>query len=358
MINEAKDYFTQRENEKLLNTREIVNTMPKFVREFFLYLGDKTLSLTRLNYAYDLRLFFHYLITERHADFPYDDIAELTIADMQRISAFDIEEFIHYLDIYETADDRTITNHEAGKCRKLSSLRSFFKFLFKHEYIISNPAQLVDYPHLREKVIIRLDPDEIDKLLAVVESGASLSKQQMAFHAVTKTRDVAIITLLLGTGIRVSECVGLNLSDVNFEDNSFKITRKGGNEAILYFGDEVSEALQAYLIRRLEIVPAVEADQEAFFLSIQNRRITPRSVENMVKKYARIAAPLKKITPHKLRSSYGTMLYSETGDIYLVADVLGHKDVNTTRKHYAHMEQSRRKMASEIIRLRKKDPTD
>ena len=101
---------------------------------------------------------------------------------------------------------------------------------------------------------------------------------------------------------------------------------------------------------------ALPGSENALFLSMQRKRITARAVENLVKKYARIASPLKKITPHKLRSTYGTMLYQESGDIYLVADVLGHKDVNTTRKHYAAIQEERRRQATKYIKLRE-DPT-
>ena len=89
---------------------------------------------------------------------------------------------------------------------------------------------------------------------------------------------------------------------------------------------------------------------------MQYRRITVRAVENLVKKYAKIVSPLKKITPHKLRSTYGTNLYRETGDIYLVADVLGHSDVNTTKKHYAALEDERRRSARNKVRLRESNP--
>lgn len=98
----------------------------------------------------------------------------------------------------------------------------------------------------------------------------------------------------------------------------------------------------------------MEGHENALFLSMQNRRITVRAVENLVKKYASNVTGLKKITPHKLRSTYGTALYQETGDIYLVADVLGHKDVNTTRKHYAALEDQRRRQAAKAVHLREK----
>ena len=214
-------------------------------------------------------------------------------------------------------------------------------------------AVLVPLPKLHEKEIVRLDADEVAVLLDQVEEGANLTQAQKRFHQVTRTRDVALLTLLLGTGIRVSECVGLNLEDVDFKNNGIKIRRKGGYEAIVYFGEEVEEALQSYIEERNHTIPQ-SGHEKALFLSMQNRRISVRAVENMVKKYSSTVTSLKKITPHKLRSTYGTSLYRETGDIYLVADVLGHKDVNTTKKHYAALEDERRRMAADKVRLREK----
>jgi site-specific recombinase XerD len=194
--------------------------------------------------------------------------------------------------------------------------------------------------------------DEVSTLLDEVESGENLTKNQQRFHEKTKTRDIAIITLLLGTGIRVSECVGLDIDDVDFKNNGVKVHRKGGAEAVVYFGDEVRDALLNYMEERNMHTPAV-GHANALFLSLQNKRIGVRAVENLVKKYSRLVTNLKNITPHKLRSTYGTNLYKETSDIYLVADVLGHKDVNTTRKHYAAIEEDRRKNAAKYVHLRK-----
>ena len=156
---------------------------------------------------------------------------------------------------------------------------------------------------------------------------------------------------MLGTGIRVSECVGLDLEDLDFKNNAVKVTRKGGNEMFVYFGPEVEKALMSYLTVREKIVP-VSGHEHALFYSTQRKRIAIQAVENLVKKYAREVTTAKKITPHKLRSTYGTALYQETGDIYLVADVLGHKDVNTTRKHYAAIDDARRRQAATAVRLR------
>ena len=156
---------------------------------------------------------------------------------------------------------------------------------------------------------------------------------------------------MLGTGIRVSECVGLDIDDVDFKNNGIKIHRKGGYESIVYFGEEVEKALADYMQERQKIIPK-EGNGNALFLSMQKKRMSVRSVENLVKKYSKLVTSIKNITPHKLRSTYGTTLYQESGDIYLVADVLGHKDVNTTRKHYAAQADERRRQAAKMVRLR------
>ena len=189
-------------------------------------------------------------------------------------------------------------------------------------------------------------------LLDEVESGEQLTPKQKAYHEKTKVRDLALLTLMLGTGIRVSECVGLNVKDIDWKNGGIQIHRKGGKEVTVYFGREVEDALLDYLDERKRIIPE-EGHEDALFLSLQRKRLTVRSVENLVKKYSRTVTPNKKITPHKLRSTYGTNLYRETGDIYLVADVLGHSDVNTTKKHYAALEDERRRSARNVVKLRK-----
>ena len=206
-------------------------------------------------------------------------------------------------------------------------------------------------PKLHDKEIVRLDPNEVAILLDQVEDGTKMTKSQMKFHDKTKVRDLALLTLLLGTGIRVSECVGLDISDVDFDNLAIKVRRKGGYEDVVYFGEEVEEALLSYLDQRKHMIP-MSGHEDALFLSLQNRRMAVRSVENLVKKYASLVTTTKKITPHKLRSTYGTTLYQETGDIYLVADVLGHKDVNTTRKHYAAMKDDHKRKAAKTVKLR------
>lgn len=343
-----------RRHTKLI--RSLLTEMPQSVADYIYAIEDQYAPLTRLAYIYDLRVFFDYLLTE-NPKFAGKIRQDLNLDDIRMITLTDLERYPNYLTLYYTEEnpDRAIENAEQGKMRKLCSLRSYYNYLFEHKYVPGNLASLVPLPKLRAKAIIRLEPDEVARMLDLAESGEAFGDRQRKYTEHTRTRDVAILTLLLGTGIRVSECVGLNIDDLNFDENAFLVTRKGGKQMILYFSDEVAGALKAYLKER-EKIQTLPDHEGALFLSLQRRRITQRAIENLVKKYAAIAAPLKrKISPHKLRSTYGTELYRSTGDIYLVADVLGHADVNTTRKHYAAMSDDRRREAAKHVRLREDD---
>lgn len=353
MEEKNNNYHVQQNIDNIQKMREVLETLPPFCRQFFRGISENTSERTRLAYAYDIRVFFEFL-HDTNKSLASMDIKEFPLSLLDQITREDIEEYMEYLSYYKK-DDKEFTNDERGKKRKLASLRSFYNYYFQSELIDKNPAVLVPLPKLHDKEIIRLDPAEVAILLDQVEDGTGLTKAQKRFHQATKTRDVAILTLLLGTGIRVSECVGLDIDDVDFRNNGIKIIRKGGFESVIYFGDEVEQAIQDYLEERQHIIPQ-SGHENALFLSLQNKRMSVRAVENMVKKYSSTVTSLKKITPHKLRSTYGTSLYRETGDIYLVADVLGHKDVNTTRKHYAALEEDRRRYAARQVKLREDLP--
>ncbi|MCI1726704.1 MAG: tyrosine-type recombinase/integrase [Lachnospiraceae bacterium] len=344
-----------------LRLREVLATLPPFVKDFFRAIDATTSAKTRISYAYDIRIFFQFLQSQNpvYRDLP---LTSFKVDDLDRVKAQDIEEYLEYLKLYQPPEEtsengekgasRPNTNGERGLKRKISSLRSFYAYYFRHEMIKTNPTVLIDMPKVHERTIVRLEPDEVAELLDLVENcGAHLSGQALNYYNKTKERDLALVTLLLGTGIRVSECVGLDIEDIDFKNNGIRIIRKGGNEAVVYFGEEVGKALRSYIEVRKNIHPA-PGNEHALFYSAQRKRMNVRSVENLVEKYASQVTTTKKITPHKLRSTYGTALYRETGDIYLVADVLGHKDVNTTRRHYAAMDDDRRRKAAGAVKLR------
>ena len=338
--------------DNTLKLRELLTRLPAFAKDYFRAIEPTTSTKTRISYAYDLIVFFRFL-TDVNPAFKNFEPDHFKVDVLDSLQAVDIEEYMEYLKVYSDDSENIVTNGERGLKRKMSALRSFYLYYYKKEYIKTNPTLLVDMPKLHEKAIVRLEADETAKLLDLIEKGgANLTGQQKIYYEKTKQRDLAIVTLLLGTGIRVSECVGLDIEDVDFEIYGIKVVRKGGSEMIVYFGDEVAKALLDYIEGDRKGITPIAGHEHALFFSTQRKRIGIRAVENLVKKYAKQVTPLKKITPHKLRSTYGTALYQETGDIYLVADVLGHKDVNTTRKHYASVGDQRRRTAAKYVKLR------
>lgn len=345
-------YHEHTDIENTLRLRQVLATLPPFCKDYFRAIDATTTAKTRISYAYDIRIFFQFLL-ETNPSLKDKSMPDLTVQVLDQVKAMDLEEYQEYLKVYQNHNaDKLETNGERGLKRKVSALRSFYAYYYKREMIETNPSVLVDVPKIHEKNIIRLDADEVALLLDHIEhAGDSLTGQKRVFWEKTKERDLAIVTLLLGTGIRVSECVGLDIEDVDFKNNGIKVTRKGGNEMVVYFGPEVEKALKAYLEVRENITP-LSNHEHALFYSAQRKRIGVQAIENLVKKYAREITTTKKITPHKLRSTYGTALYQETGDIYLVADVLGHRDVNTTKKHYAALDDARRRQAATAVKLR------
>ncbi len=345
----SNNYYLDRNRKNMRKLNELLGDLPTFCSVFFIGIQDTTTPLTRLNYAVDLKIFFNYIVTYE-TQFYNKPIQSISIADIDEIDSQLIERYMGYLSYYDKEDGTILTNTERGKLRKLSSLRAFFKYFFNKDMLKANVASKVRSPKLHEKPIIRLEDQETQELMYSCDTLTGFSEHQRKYNENFKIRDNAIISLFLTTGIRVSECVGLNVDDINFNLNSFRVTRKGGNQVILYFGEETSEILKNYLFYRNTL--QIPREEQALFLSSQRKRMSVRSMEYLVQKYAKIATPLKKITPHKLRSTYGTNLYKETKDIYIVAEVLGHKDVNTTKKHYAAISDDVRKSVAGIVKLK------
>ncbi len=353
---QSPDYFKKREIDSLNKLDKLISNMPYYVRDYFVGIELRTSVLSRLNYAYDLRIFFEFLAKKVFRD---KKITQISFEDLSLLDVSDFEYFLSYLSNYEI-NGKHESCSESGKARKLSTLRAFYKHFFNKNKLPANTPSKVSMPKIHEKEIIRLDSnenvDEVADMLYVVESGHGLTKKQASYHTLTKTRDTAIITVFLGTGIRISELVGLNIADIDFNSNSLVVTRKGGNRAVLYFNEQVSAVLKDYVLIRETQNKTL--NEPALFISLQNKRISTRIVQELVKKYAKIISPLKKITPHKLRSTFGTNLYRQTGDIYVVADCLGHKDVNTTKKHYAAITDDIRKRAGTNLSITNSSKND
>ncbi len=340
------DFMNNREK-----TRQILMQLPELCFDFISSVSQRTSELTRLNYVHDLKLFFSFL-HEYISGFEKDP-KDYTIHELKLVSPRNIDMFLDHISSYNAnIDDKLVerTNQNSGKKRKITTIRAFYRFLYKRQLIDRDVTALVDVPKIKEKAIITLELHEIQRLFEIISTGNNLPGNGKAWNEKTRTRDLAIFALLLGTGIRISECVGLNLEDIDFKTGMFKVTRKGGNEAILYFSKEVASYLLDYLEDRKDAIPN-EGHKKALFLSSQNNRISVRAVQHFVANYKKASGIVKKISPHKFRSTYGTRLYQSTQDIYLVADVLGHKDVNTTTKHYAKMSDKLRRSAAEKVSL-------
>lgn len=344
------NYYAQRNRNCEDKIEELCLDMPYFCAEFFYGTSNNTSALTRLNYAYDLRIFFKYL-----SEIKKIPVEEMQISILEDTTATDVERFLNYLTHYKM-NGKELSCDEKGKKRKLSTVRALYRYFFNKSMIQSNVAAKIPTPKLHEKEIIRLEENEVEELLDYADSDDAYFGRKNAYHDKVKVRDFAILSLFLGTGIRISELVGLNVEDFDFEQNSFVVTRKGGNRAILYFNDEVKDALLRWLDYRYDL--KIDKTEKSMFISLKNKRISTRAVQVLVKNYAKEVTPLKKITPHKLRSTFGTELYRKTGDIYAVADFLGHRDVNTTKRHYAAISQDSRKNAVKYVSLRRNEEVD
>lgn len=344
----AKTFIEIRDKRNFNKSNELLRDLPYYCKNYFDSIQNNSSSLTQLNYMHDLKLFFYYLTEILHLKkFP----KEITFQDLSSLTFNDFEAYLNWLTHYEI-DGKEQKNSLSGKSRKLASLRSFYKYLFKGNLIDKNELEKVNSPKLHENEIVRLEPNEMAKLLDEIEDLRYFSPRNKKYIANQTARDNAIIYLFLSTGIRISELVGIDIDNINFEENAFNIIRKGGNETTLYFPEETREILEIYYAQRIKIQP-LNGHENAFFLSSQRKRISVRAVENLVKKYSQNVVSLKNITPHKLRSTFGTNLYRETQDIYIVATMLGHKDVNTTKKHYAAISEDLKRETASNIKLKK-----
>lgn len=320
-------YVTERDIYNTEQLNHVLENLPPFCNAFFLGIEQTTSPLTRLGYARDLQIFFNFLITQTE-QFQNYQITDFEKTDLDKITIDDLELYMSFLTHYKKGEADHI-NGERGKMRKMASLRSFFKYFYRRGDLQENIMTKIDLPKIHEKSIIRLSDDEVEKMIS---------------EAAKNPRDEMIISLFLLSGIRVSELVGLDYQDIDLANKTFLVTRKGGKQTILHMGQQLHDKF-------LTFFASSEWKPSTPLFTKCGHRLSVRAIENIVKKYAKIAAPLKKISPHKLRSTYGTNLYKATNDIYVVADVLGHKDINTTKKHYAAISDDIRIKAADMVKL-------
>ena len=343
------EYNKQKDLNYRYKLKGLKQELPGYTYEFLDEKAQRNPN-TAVSYAYDLRTFLVYLQEFCPAAKDYDT-KDIPLEILNNLSFQDINEYQKYLSAkdIDIVGKNNLQNDISGIARRMSALRTFYKYLCEHDYI-TNDATAGAIRQRRDSddhVITRLTADEVDLLLNRVKNGNLGDKHQQKMRQNTRYRDYAVLTLLLRTGIRVSECVSLDINDFNFDEKSMRVVRKGKKEQMLYFDEQTKEALLDYI--DFERPSYTDSDDEpALFLSSRKRRLSVRSIQDMVSKYSEATLINKKVSPHKMRSTYGTALYNKTGDIRLVADVLGHKDINTTAKHYANIEEEHRRIAATI----------
>lgn len=347
-----KSYTSQVIDKNNLKTKEILSQLPPYCTGFLNSIFDKTEPRTRTIYVSDIRTFFYFL-SQTNPALQGMEIMDIPVSVLGQLTREDILEYLRWLEQY-TVNGKVWTNGRQGKKRKLAALREFYAYLtLKKEYFDNNPTLKVDMPIIKEKDIEILEDIDKGAIFEVLQAeyeeakresenvveGAAYKRKRVA--PALRCRDIAITFFLLGTGVRLSELVGIDISDIKFDTARVNITRKGGKKDHIYMSDEVAEKVYDYILNYRDIIGANEEASDALFISSKHCRMSGRSVERIVKKYADKALGTNNgIHPHIYRKTYGTRYYDETHDIYATAAVLGHSSIETTKKHYARPRES------------------
>jgi len=325
---------------------------PQILRDFLVY--HETIkgqsSLTIQEYYLDLRMFLRFMKLMRsdmpiHSRLDEIDIKNVDIAFIRDITTSDIFEFLSYLANDRTPNPDSIVPEygisPSARARKLSALKSFYKYLtVRTKQLTENPVADLEYPKLRKS---------LPKYLTLEQSAALLQ----AVSGPNEKRDYAILMLFLNCGIRRSELVGLNLTDVY--DDRIRVIGKGNKERFVYFGTSCRKAIDAYLVERHK---KVLTDNRALFGSRDNNRISVTAVHRLVKKaFLQAGLDATQFSAHKLRHTAATMMLSGGVDVKTVQEVLGHENLNTTQI-YTHIENTELKIAAEANPLSKLDFTE
>ena len=345
-------YYEYRDSKYIEKTDELLNVLPEFVKTFAIKLNiDNKAASTIYNYIDDIKRFFEYLL-HTNPLLKGKTLKDIELDYLFSLTPMDIEEYFYEAGKFQKGSDaRSLYKAKSPTWtkRNLASIRALYNYWYSHSGdLISNPALLVTGPKLKKKEVLTLDSDERNNLLDSAEMGAGLTERQIKFHnhKEYKTRDIAILVLMLSTGIRVGELVGLDIKDIDFKNGGIFVHRKGGKEMTVYFNDEAESYLKEYLdgFRLLESTKAKidETDKDALFLSRYYKRIGVRDVERLVKKYKDAVAISEKITPHKLRGTFATQFYKQTKDIMALKEILGHEDIKTTQVYISNKDQIRR----------------
>ena len=322
---------------------EICDLLPPYCLDYFYATAEIYEIRTRCAYAGDLKVFFEYVLGLPCCA-EYSSIREIPLTVFEEITSTDIDKYMIYLGKYEI-NGEIYENSLAGKKRKLASLKAFINHYRKIGKIKNNPTEFTYTPKVKKKEILILSQKEQQKLKDAIDMGVGKTDQQKLYHEKTKYRDRAILSMFLGTGLRVSELVSLDNYDVDLEQQRLTVVRKGGDTAYVYFNKEVLHTLCDYL--DLERNTLLQYDEKTLngdmlpdgplFVSLRHDRISVRMVQTLISRYARFVLPPKtKVSPHTLRRTFGSELYRQYLDLALVQHALGHSSPETTKAHYVN----------------------
>ncbi len=347
------EYKNKRKTADQIKVNSMLENLPSFCRNMIISSERSVSPRTNKEYLERISVFFRYL-HENNGYFKSKDIVDYTPEDISKLNKDDIEEFAHYI-YTESATNKTRANKPGTADSYLSALNVLWNYLIDSDRInVPNPVARVRRSRKEAKDPVRLTKYEQDKISDVITHGGNISVRQETFRQRTELRDLCIYKILVGTGIRVSELVGLDVDDINFQTKSFPVIRKRDKYDVIYFNDEIAVLLAEYIEDDRPRYKPTD-DEAALFLSSMGRRrgerLDVRSVQNIVKKYAKYSSVAKAnlITPHKLRSSYATEMLDATGDLALVQDLLGHEDPKTTKIYAKTNEKKKEQFRNALI---------
>lgn len=326
-----------------------LGALPDFVFDYIEIAYNGESINTQIGYSIDIKIFLQYLQRFRFPE--VESIESFTPAHMDKVTLRDLNAFTAYLKEYEsdtvTIDGRHVKrirrNSAYGINRKLSGVRGLFSYLYKNDLISQNVTEKVDFKKVHQKMKRPLTTQETVNLLDVIYNGERYyTGRDLTEYKNRKQRDIALFTAYLGTGCRVSELINLDANDVCFETSSFIVTRKGGDEQEIFMPVQVENELFTYMRERME---NKNAKDNALFLSRLGKRMTAQGVEKILKKYCSTVGifDADKARPHALRRTFACNMIADGVDIKMVAELMGHKNIEVTHKYYTQYALEKRK---------------
>lgn len=336
-------YKDEKNTNLITKVNEELEFLPDFCSKFIDYRQMRLAASTQKMYLSKFKHFFEYLHSKGPSNFQECPIKDYSLSLMRLVTTDIVLRYVN-------SDFFRGEIKNATKEHTLACLSSLFTYLCKVEHFDYNPVAAIERPKHVHKEIIALTNDEKLDMLSSIEFGSGLTDKQKQYHEKNKVRDLAICNLLLSSGIRISELVGLNLTDINFEEHYLSVIRKGGDFDMAYFSDSAEESLLEYLEIRTTRYKVPDSEK-ALFVS-ENGRIGLRTVQSLVKKYAMAGVQGKgyKISPHKLRSTFATNMLKQTGNVALLKQQLGHKTLEMSQ-HYARANREEMKNARNLSEI-------